>query len=334
MMKLLQWRYSLLWLLVTLWLSIASAQAEITCSASMNTNTVNISNTITPFNADNASITGTLTYSCTNNEPSNRYASVCLGVGNNDNSTSLNPRYMTGPNDAKLAFTMTLPNGALWGNSRDAIYQPPPFLIPPDTTVTDSVVIKFSLLAGFGNTLATQGVYSSDFSGNHTTLAYQSNVESTPFGCETGSYQQSQFPFKVQATVVNDCKINTTSDILLGSRPASATNFTGSNNKAIDMTCTNDAPYNIGLAPSNGDINGQGVMTDTQSKTYKLPYQLLSNPAGTIWGNNGNTYDTLTNGVIGRGSGNPQTHTVYVTVPNADVKPASYSDTVTINVNY
>ncbi|MCD6252327.1 MAG: spore coat protein U domain-containing protein [Psychrobacter sp.] len=144
----------------------------------------------------------------------------------------------------------------------------------------------------------------------------------------------SQFPFQVQATVVNECKINTTSDVTLGSRPASTTSFTGSNNQAIDMTCTNGALYNIGLSPSNGDINGAGVMTDTNTHTYILPYQLLSNSTGTVWGNNGNTYATLTNGVKGTGDGTAQLHTVYVTVPNSDVKPANYFDTVTIRVNY
>lgn len=334
MMKLLQWRYGLLVLPVMMWLSIDSAQADVTCTASLNTNTVNISDTITPTNANDASITGTLTYRCTNNESLDKYASVCLGVRDGDNSTSLNPRYLIGPNSSRLAFAMILPDGKLWGDDRNSVYQTLAFSIAANTTITGSVAIKFSLLPGFGNTLATQGVYSSDFNINHKILTYQSDANQTQFGCETGVYEQNQFPFKVQATVVNACKINTTSNVILGSHPANTTNFTGSNNEAINMTCTNGALYNIGLAPSNGDINGRGVMTDTESKTYKLPYQLLSNPAGTIWGNNGNSYATLTNGVIGTGNGNAQTHTVHVTVPSADVKPASYSDTVTINVNY
>ena len=334
MINIFQWRYSFLVIPVILWLSINNAQADTTCTASMSTNTVNISNTITPTNANNAEITATLNYSCTNNTESSKYVSVCLGVGNNDNGTSLNPRYLTASNNAKLAFAMTLPDGSFWGEDNDSVYQPPPFFIASNATFTDSVVIKFALLPGFGNTLAMQGVYSNDFSGNHTILTYQSTADSTPIGCETESYQQSQFPFKVQATVVNACKINATSNIILGSHPASATSFTGSNNSAIDMTCTNGSPYNIGLAPSNGNINGQGVMIDTESGTHQLPYQLFSNPTDTIWGNNGNTYDTLTNGLLGKGSGTVQLHTVYVTVPNADVKPASYSDTVTVNVNY
>ena len=38
--------------------------------------------------------------------------------------------------------------------------------------------------------------------------------------------------------------------------------------------------------------------------------------------------------VKGTGDGTAQLHTVYVTVPNTDVKPDNYSDTVTIRVNY
>ncbi|WP_201595199.1 Csu type fimbrial protein [Psychrobacter vallis] len=336
MMKLFQWRYGLLLLPVALWLSINSAQADITCTANMNNGTVNISNTITPTNANDAQITATLTYSCTNNVASERYASLCLGVDGGDfDSATLNPRYMTGPNGSKLAFTMTRPDGSLWGNSSDSIYQPATFLIGPNATVNGSAVITVSLLPGFGNTLATQGFHSSDFSGNHTTLTYQSDIVApTSSDCNSGIQEPSQFPFKVQATVVNECKINTTSNIVLGSRPASTTSFTGSNNQAIDMTCTNGALYNIGLAPSNGDTNGAGVMTDTESNNYQLPYQLLSNSTGTAWGNNGNTYATLTNGVTGNGNGTAQYHTVYVTVPNSDVKPANYADTVTIHVNY
>lgn len=335
-MKLLQWRYSLLLLPVALWFSMNNAHADFTCTASMSTNTINISNTITPTTANNAKITGTLNYSCTNNTESDKYASICLGVDGGDyDSATLNPRYMmTDSNSSKLAFTMTLPNGKLWGNDNSSTYQPAPFFVPKNKTTNGSIVINVSLLPNFQNTLAKQGLYSSDFSGNHTILNYQSNIEPIATDCETGGYEQRTFPFKVQATVVNECKINTTSDIILGSRPASPISFVGSNNQAISMTCTNDALYNIGLSPSNGDENGAGVMISTDSENYQLSYQLLSNPSGMVWGNNGNTYDTLTNGVTGKGDGTAQSHTVYVKVPNTDVEPAKYSDTVTVHVNY
>ncbi|MGO2386137.1 MAG: Csu type fimbrial protein [Psychrobacter sp.] len=333
MMKSVQCHYGLLTLI--LWLSINSAHADLICSASMSTNTINIGNTITPDTANNTKITGTLNYSCTNNTESDRYVSACLGADGGDyNSSALDPRYMTASNGSKLAFTMTLPDGKLWGNNSSSFYQPNLFLIPRNKTISGNVVINVSLLPNFGNTLATQGVYSSDFSGNHTTLTYQSHINQITSDCKTGAYKQANFPFKIQATVINECKINTTSDIILGSRPTGTTSFIGSNNQAIDMTCTNGALYKIGLSPSNNNEDGAGVMISRDNETYRLPYQLSSNISGTVWGNNGNTYDTLTNGVTGQGNGTAQLHTVHVVVPNSDVEPAKYMDTVTIYVNY
>lgn len=335
-MKLLKWRYSLFSMPIALWLSVNSAHADITCTASMNNGTVNISNAITPASASDAQITATLNYSCTNNVDSGRYASVCLGVDGGDyDSATLNPRYMTGPNGSKLAFTMTLSDGSLWGNTSDSIYKPATFFVGPNATVNGSTVITVSLLANASNTLATQGLHSNDFGGNHTTLTYQSHmVAPTSYDCNSGIQAPSPFPFKVQATVVNDCKINTTANILLGNHPASTTQLTRSNNQAIDMTCTNGALYKIGLKPSNNDINGAGMMSSATDNTLKLPYQLQSDASSTEWGNNGNTYAALTNGVTGTGDGAAKAHTVYVTVPNTDVTPDTYSDRVTVTVYY
>jgi len=336
MMKAVQWPYGLLLLTLIVWFSINNAHADLICTASMSSNTINISNTVTPATANNAKITGTLSYSCTNNTESDRYVSVCLGAdGGNYDSATLNPRYMTDPNGSKLAFTMTLPDGTLWGNDSSSFYQPDSFLIPKDGTINGNVVINVSLLPNFNNAYATKELYISSFENSHTTLVYQSHFSKpASYDCQTGIFERNSFPFKVQATVVNDCKINTTSDIVLGRQPASTTSFIGSNNEAINMICTNGTLYNIGLSPSNQNENGAGVMISTDNENYGLPYQLSSNPSGMVWGNNGNTYDTLTNGVTGQGKGTAQSHTVYVKVPNTDVKPAKYVDTVTIYVNY
>jgi spore coat protein U-like protein len=334
MMKLFQWHYGLLLLPFTLWLSINSAHADITCTANMNNGTVNISNTITPANANDAQITATLTYSCTNNVDSARYASLCLGVDGGDyDSATLNPRYMTNLNNnsVKLAFTMTQPNGSVWGNSNDSTYKPATFLIGPKATVNGSAVITVSLLPGFDNTLATQGDYSSDFTGNHTTLTYQSYIDQPLSDCNNGIQKPSHFPFKVQATVANECKIIAKpTDINLGNIAASATNIKGST--SISLKCTNTAPYTIGLVPSNDSVDGVGVMTGTTPNSDVIPYQLQS-ADGRTWGNTV-TAESLGNGVADEGNGTEQLHTVYVTVPSADVKPDNYSDTVTIHVNY
>ena len=331
-MKLLQWRYALLLLPVTLWLSVNSAHADITCTASMNNGTVNISNAITPANANNAQITTSLTYSCTNTVDSGRYASLCLGVdGGNYDSATLNPRYMTGSNGTKLAFTMTLSDGNLWGNTSDSMYKPATFFVGPNATVNGSTVISVSLLTNASNTFATQGLHSSDFSGNHTTLTYQSHlVAPTSYDCNSGIQAPSPFPFKVQATVVNECKITTPpANINLGNVSANRRNIGGSN--SIGVTCTNAAPYTIGLVPSNESSAGAGVMTGTTSNSDMIPYQLHS-ADGKAWG--APTTESLGNGVAGNGNGTAQLHTVYVTVPSADVTPDTYSDRVTVTVYY
>jgi len=46
------------------------------------------------------------------------------------------------------------------------------------------------------------------------------------------------------------------------------------------------------------------------------------------------TRPNIGNGVKDIGNGLVQNKTVYVTVPSADFKPDTYTDTVTIHVNY
>lgn len=131
--------------------------------------------------------------------------------------------------------------------------------------------------------------------------------------------------------MVNECKIIAKpTDINLGNIAASATNIKGST--SISLKCTNTAPYTIGLVPSNDSVDGVGVMTGTTPNSDVIPYQLQS-ADGRTWGNTV-TAESLGNGVAGEGNGTEQLHTVYVTVPNSDVKPANYFDTVTIRVNY
>ncbi|HSP85926.1 MAG TPA: spore coat protein U domain-containing protein, partial [Psychrobacter sp.] len=81
------------------------------------------------------------------------------------------------------------------------------------------------------------------------------------------------------------------------------------------------------------NTNGDGVMTGTGNNPDKVPYQLRSNASGEIWGNTA-TATSRGNGVASTGNGLVQPHTVYVTVPSADFKPDTYSDTVTVHVNY
>ena len=348
-MKLSRWYYSPLLVLGAWWLPImeANSAVSVVCRAGMNTDVgstgnVNIGSKITPVDANNASLTFTLNYSCTNLGSDAGYVSVCLGAdGGSYSPTNISPRYMSinGPGtNPRLAFTMTQ-NNILWGtrNGSGSEYNSGSRPIAARSSIKGQTSIKFSLVSDPSNVNATPGVYTSNFldTGN-TTLRYEDNDLAHPTGdCTTGIQIPVRFPFTVQATVIPSCSVTSASDVNLGSHSASKKSITGNNPSAINVTCTKGTPYTIGLMPSNKRVDGAGVMSGTGGNTDKIAYQLRSTTgiAGQIWGNTA-TSSTLGNGVLGIINGINQSYPVYVTVPSADFKPDDYSDKVTIQLNY
>ncbi|WP_350656351.1 spore coat protein U domain-containing protein [Psychrobacter sp. S1-30-MNA-CIBAN-0213] len=343
-MKLLRWKYSLFLIVGAWWLPSGNAYAapNVTCEAGMNTavgstGNVNISDGVTPANADDARISATLNYRCTNSGSAG-YVSVCLAVDGGNNNSTYPPRYMkNGAVDSSLAFTMTLPGSINWGtrNSSGSEFNSGSLAIAENSFISGNVAIDISLLSNYDNALATSGTYINDFNGSHTALTFRANEISSGLDCSTGNLGVDQFPFTVQATVIPSCSVTSTTDVNLGSHSANRNNIMSNNSSAIGVTCTNSAPYTIGLMPSNNSIDGAGVMSGTGNNTDKIPYQLRSTDgaSGNIWGNTA-TSNNVGNGVVGTGDGTSQLKTVYVTVPSADFKPDNYSDIVSINVNY
>lgn len=330
--------YGLLLLIAVVWLSINSVQAapNISCTADMNNGSVNLG-TITPDNINSASIEATLSYSCTNNGDTASYASVCLAV-NDRTSDSISPRYMIGANNSKLAFNMLLPDGNVWGSrlSGGKEYQSNPILIAEKSSFTANfnVPIRVSLQGGSGNFDALQGLHTDVFDSQDTALTVDDNIELNLANCLKANQGRERFPFTVQANVAAACFISATSDINLGSYSAGTTNITGQHN-AINVTCPKDTSYKIGLSPSNNNDSGAGIMKGSAGNPDTVAYQLRSQPGnnGQLWGK---TIDAnnVGNGVLGVGSGVANSHTVYVTVPNTDVKPDNYSDVVSVTINY
>lgn len=341
-MKLFQWHFGLYLIPLAFLLPSINAQAAVNCTASMPV--VNLGE-ITPANADNESISATLTYNCRNTFVFSRDVSICLAVDGGDyNPTDVFPRYMknTTPTPS-LAFTMKLPNNTIWGsrNYPGGSEYKTVVIVPGGRTTSFNVPIQISLSSGYNNISATPGVYTNNFIGGSTAMSYDvDGLFGGNINCSDKSLQSNTFPFKVQATVIKDCKITANPGVIsLGSEPASEKNI--SSNGKIGVTCTKTTPYNIGLAPMtpnpSGNTNGGGFLNGTGGNTDKVPYQLRSavGTDGTKWGNNGSTFATLTNGVTGTSDdGSEKSHTVFVTVPSADFKPDNYSDKVTINVNY
>ncbi|WP_036596853.1 Csu type fimbrial protein [Ottowia thiooxydans] len=146
----------------------------------------------------------------------------------------------------------------------------------------------------------------------------------------------AQSNFKVKITILKSCSVaaGSASDINLGSVLSTATDTSGSN--TISVTCSKNTPYFIGLAPSNSNTTGAGVMAPevVGSSPDTVPYQLHSVSAtGPVWGNTA-TAAAIGNGVAGTGTGLAVSHTVYAVAPSANYTPTSYVDTVTVTVNY
>lgn len=141
--------------------------------------------------------------------------------------------------------------------------------------------------------------------------------------------------FDVELQITATCAVTagSGSDIDLGSNPSTTTNIAGSS--SLSVNCSKTVPYYVGLAPSNNATNGAGVLSPAGASTDTVPYQLRSTAgsSGTVWGNTA-TSSAVGNGVAGVGSGSSQTLTVYATVPSANFAPDTYSDTVTVTVNY
>lgn len=321
----------------------AQAVLSINCTASMTPSSIALGNSIALEAIENTNIGATLSYTCKNSDlslPMN--VSVCIGAdGGLSEPAAVFPRYMQHLNEGtKLAFTMMLPNQIVWGSrtypSLGAEYQSAVHTLEPGGTITVNVPIQVALLANNNNRLAGAGLYSQTFSAPNTAIIYSDSTNLRTPNCKTdATVEKIPFQFSVQATIAPSCTINTTSDIHLGSHPASQTTILGSNNNAMSMTCTNGTPYAIGLTPSNGNINGQGIMRGSSKNTDVVAYQLRSSAGtnGSIWGNT-TTVSDIGNGVGRIGSGMAQTQPVYITVPDADVRPDTYSDTVTVRIQY
>ena len=112
--------------------------------------------------------------------------------------------------------------------------------------------------------------------------------------------------FQVKMTILKACSVvaGAASDIQLGA-PAgvdsTATNVQGSN--AINVTCSKNTPYNIGLVLTSNSANtaGLGAMSGTGGNTDMVPYQLYSDAARTaVWGSTatGGALATVGNGVM------------------------------------
>ena len=134
--------------------------------------------------------------------------------------------------------------------------------------------------------------------------------------------------FRIQMTITSSCAVTAPpADIDLGAVAAKSGTVNVNGGTTIKVNCTMNTPFFIGLAPSNGNRNGQGTMRGAlPGNTDKVPYRLYSNAALTrAWGNTA-TSTRRGNGVAGTGAGMTTVHAetvpAYAKVTNVDFRSA------------
>lgn len=133
----------------------------------------------------------------------------------------------------------------------------------------------------------------------------------------------------VQITIQDACAITTAPSTLdFGTQGPLTANV--DNTATLAVTCTDQAPYSIGL-DAGKNPTGSGVRQMTDGSGNFVSYALYQDNARTTpWGNTANT-DMET----GTGSGSAQTITVYGRVAPQTTPPAGiYNDTVAVNVTF
>lgn len=310
-----------------LWLMIAgSAQAQ-NCYSSGSTGikfgTVN--------SATSTDAQGTANVTCQGAYGQVTYVRWCMFIQEGSPIAGINPRWLTNNNNAQMSY------GLYSDPARSQIIGAPPagggfsvytgtFDVSDNSSASKDIPI-------YGRVPANQSLPAGQFQSqiNGSEFRWAASAGTYPATCASGAKTgTATFYLGVNATMSNACTVSVSaSNIDFGSQSSTATDILGHN--TISVTCPPTTAYQVGLSPSNGNTGGAGVMTGTGSNTDKVPYQLHSgSTAGPIWGNTG-TSTSVGNGVTGTGSGSL---TAYAVAPSANYKPDTYTDTVTVTVNY
>lgn len=308
----------LLLLVLAAWFRPGIAHANVVCG--LNGSAPNIS-----FGSSSSGV-GTIGYTCTNYSNSAVSFTLCAGFGTPSYPGTPAQPLMQGAGST-LAFNLYT------DAARTQVW-----------TATSPVSVPVSIGAGIGTAISGQlPFYGAILTGQSPPAgSYNASIYNTVLGFLAGNaclasppggnFSGLDFTLLAQATVVSACVVSANPTLNLGTVSANTANASGSN--VIQVTCPTGTAYYIGLRPSNNSTTGAGVMKGTSSNTDTVPYQLRSGSVtGSAWGNTA-TATSVGNGVAGTGNGTAQSITVYATASNTDVTPDSYSDTVTVVVNY
>ena len=236
------------------------------------------------------------TYTRTQIRSTTPYKVTCTGAWNipldagTGVGASETQRYLTGPNGVELAYEIY----------RDAAYS-----------------------QNWGNTTTTEETGTGNFNG--TIYAQLNANQSAPSGTYTDTVNSATTQFTLTVSIQAACTIS--------ANPLSFGNYTGAQLRStttLSITCTNLAPYTVGLnaGTTTGATVTNRMMTGPSGAT--LNYSLFSNSGYTTnWGNSTGSW------MIGTGTGAAQTLTVYGQIPaNQRTWSGRYTDTITATITY
>lgn len=279
----------------------------------------------------NTTTTGYLTYYCTNSTSTPKTITACLSLGNPSGSTAT--RTMTGPGLLGFGKSLTYnlfqdPAGAVpWGS----IYKPAlgqsknvSFTVPASGASAPTTVPIYAMIAS-GQTVYV-GTFKDTYGAGDAVMDIASgNVATCP------QAQDVKASFVVTTTVTNTCQV-TTNPLVFPAKTSGDLNLSGATaSTTLTVKCVDGhTGYQVGLDNGQNYSGGTRRMRGGPTFSNYISYGLYQDSNHMIaWGN-----DKGTNTV--KGTTNPQTFTVYGSVPSGQAAPpfGNYFDVVTVFVYY
>lgn len=282
--------------LVAVFLGACGAPTAVAATCTVTSTNIQFGN----FSGTTIRITGTLTVNC----PNGAAYQVGIDAGSGSGATVTN-RLMTRPGGGLLGYQLFSDAGytSNWGNTSGTGW------VTGTGSGTNRTLTVYAQLPT--NEYAPTG--------NYTDATVTVSVSGSGLTTATSH-------FNVKTTVQKACNVAATA-LNFGAYAKALINATST----ISVTCTNTTTYNAGL--NAGTATGATVTNRSMTGPggTLLGYKLFSNSGSTI--NWGNTVGTDT--VAGTGSGVVQSLTVYGQLPaNQNVRPGSYSDTITVTLTF
>jgi len=330
---------STLALAAAIWLLGMGAARADSCSGTM---TDIVFANVSPISGADSYASGTLTVSCTwglltGIPPQLLFpnAAICVNIGAGSGGIQGQWRTMTG-GTGRLPFNLyrdsSYAAAAVWGspstpNSPTGLnFNLSAGLLSLGTqTATFTIYGKIpgNALGGVGTVGNADTAFSSDFSGEAIINYAFWSLLSSP--CTAGA--SATVPFRVRATVVNNCVINASnlsfgaSSVLTGAVRANA---------ALSVQCTANNAYRISL---NGGMNGTVAARRMRNLATgeTVQYALSGTLDGPVWGDG----SSGTSMVTGTGTGALQSVPIFGSVPKQTTpSPGDYKDTVTATIYF